>query len=82
MTPAESELQLTSRGITGVPPEALSTVRTNAAADATPAGPQRSLPFVLGELTGARPAWPGAGLIDPFRIGMARSTPPSPTSRC
>ena len=38
MTPAESELQLTSRGITGVPPDALSTVRTNAAADAGPAG--------------------------------------------
>ncbi len=30
MTPAESELQLTSRDITGVPPDALSTVRTNA----------------------------------------------------
>ena len=34
MTPAESELQLTSRGITGVPPDMLSTVRTNAAVDA------------------------------------------------
>ena len=147
MTPAESELQLTSRGITGVPPDALSTVRTNAAVDATPAGRQRSLPlivlspgftnprstltalaedlashgyvvagidhtyesfatafpdgrvttclarqaprrgpgfwekvaagraadvgFVLNELTGARPAWPGAGLIDPSRMAMA-----------
>src|SRR5580693_7995519 len=30
MTPAESELQLTSRDITGVPPDALSTVRTHA----------------------------------------------------
>ncbi len=39
MTPAESELQLTSRDITGVPPDALSTVRTNAVSDATPAGP-------------------------------------------
>src|SRR5258707_4725353 len=29
MTPAESELQLTSRGITVVPPDALSTVVTN-----------------------------------------------------
>ena len=47
MTPAESELQLTSRGITGVPPDALSTVRTNAAADATPAGRQRALPLVV-----------------------------------
>jgi dienelactone hydrolase len=147
MTPAESELQLTSRGITGVPPDALSTVRTNTVSDATPAGRQRSLPlvvlspgftsprstltalaedlashgyvvagidhtyesfatafpdgrvttclarearqrgtgsqekvaagraadvsFVLNELTGTRPAWPGAGLIDPSRIAMA-----------
>ena len=147
MTPAESELQLTSRGITGVPPDVLSTVRTNAAADATPAGSQRTLPlvvlspgftnsrsaltalaedlashgyvvagidhtyeslgtsfpdgrvttclaretrrrgegfwekvvagraadvtFVLDELAGARPAWPGAGLIDPSRVAMA-----------
>src|ERR1700756_3969807 len=31
MTPAESGLQLTSRGITGVPPDVLSKVRTNAA---------------------------------------------------
>jgi len=152
MTPAESELQLTSRGITGVPPDALSKVRTNAAVDATPAGRQRSLPlvvlspgftnsrsaltalaedlashgyvvagidhtyeshatafpdgrvttslarearrrasgfqesgfqekvaagraadvsFVLGELTGAHPARPGAALIDPSRVAMA-----------
>jgi dienelactone hydrolase len=147
MTPAESELQLTSRGITGVPPDVLSTVRTNAVTDATPEGRQRGLPFVvlspgftnsrsaltalaedlashgyvaagidhtyesfgtafpdgrvatalarearrggtgsqeqvaagraadvsfvLGELTGAHPAWPGAGLIDPSRIAMA-----------
>jgi Platelet-activating factor acetylhydrolase, isoform II len=47
MTPAESELQLTSRGITGVPPDVLSKVRTNAAVDATPAGHQRSLPLVV-----------------------------------
>ena len=146
MTPAESRLQLTSRDITGVPPDALSTVRTNAAVDATPAGRPRSLPlivlspgftsprstltalaedlashgyvvagidhtyesfatafpdgrvttcraregprgrgfwekvtagraadvgFVLGELTGAHPAWPGAALIDPSRMAMA-----------
>src|ERR1700728_4456449 len=147
MTPAESELQLTSRGITGIPPDTLSTVETNAVSDATPAGHPRSLPlvvlspgftssrstltalaedlashgyvvagidhtyesfatafpdgrvttclarearrrgggsqekvtagraadvsFVLGELTGAHPAWPGAGLIDPARIAMA-----------
>ena len=147
MTPAESELQLTSRGLTGVPPDALSTVRTNAVSDAAPAGDEGSLPlvvlspgftnprntltglaedlashyyvvagidhtyeslatafpdgrvttclaraarrtdegfkekllagraadvsFVLGELTGAHPAWPGAALIDPARIAMA-----------
>jgi Platelet-activating factor acetylhydrolase, isoform II len=147
MTPAESELQFTSRGIGGVPQDALSTVRTNAVSDATPAGGQRSLPlvvlspgftnsrstltalaedlashdyvvagidhtyesfatafpdgrvatclareaprrgpgfwekvvtgraadvsFVLGELTGTYPPWPGAGLIDPSRIAMA-----------
>src|SRR6202035_5095594 len=47
MTPAESRLQLTSRGITGVPPDALSTVRTNAVSDATPAGRQRALPLVV-----------------------------------
>jgi dienelactone hydrolase len=145
MTPAESELQLTSRGITGIPPDTLSTTRTNAVSDATPTGRQHSLPlvvlspgftnsrsaltalaedlashgyvvagidhtyesyatafpdgrvttclareaprrdrmeevaasraadvrFVLDELTGAHPAWPGAGLIDPSRIAMA-----------
>jgi dienelactone hydrolase len=147
MTAAESELHLASRGITGIPPGALSTVETNAVSDAVPAGQQRSLPlvvlspgfmssrsaltalaedlashgylvagidhtyeshatafpdgrvtsslarearrrdsgsqekvaagraadvsFVLGELTGADPAWPGAGLIDPSRIAMA-----------
>jgi dienelactone hydrolase len=145
MTPAESELQLSSRGITAIPPDVLSMVETSAVSDATPAGHQRSLPlvvlspgftssrstltalaedlashgyvvagidhtyeshatafpdgrvttclarerrgngsqakvaasraadvsFVLGELTGVHPAWPGAGLIDPSRIAMA-----------
>ncbi len=145
MTPAESGLLLASRGITGVPPDVLSTVRTNAVSDATPAGRPRSLPlvvlspgftnsrsaltalaedlashgyvvagvdhtyesfatafpdgrvttglareaprsgrgekvvagraadvcFVLDELTGAQPAWPGAALIDPSRMAMA-----------
>ena len=47
MTAAESELQLTSRGITGVPPDALSTVRTNAVGDAAPAGEPRALPLVV-----------------------------------
>jgi dienelactone hydrolase len=147
MTPAESELQLTSRSIAGVPPDMLSTVRTNAVTDATPAGRQRALPlvvlspgftnsrstltalaedlashgyvvagidhtyesfatafpdgrvatclareargrdegskekqmagraadvsFVLDELTGGSPVWPGAALIDPSRMAMA-----------
>jgi dienelactone hydrolase len=147
MTPAESEHQLTSRNITGVPPGVLSTVRTNAVSDAAPAGRPRVIPlvvlspgftnsrsvltalaedlashgyavagidhtyesfgtafpdgrvttclaretrrrgegfgekavagraadvsFVLDELTGGHPAWPGAGLIDPSRIAMA-----------
>ncbi len=47
MTPAESGLQLTSRGITSVPPDTLSTVRTNAVTDAAPPGRQRSLPLVV-----------------------------------
>jgi predicted dienelactone hydrolase len=47
MTPAESELQLTSRGITGVPPDTLSTVETNAVSGARPAGRQHSLPLVV-----------------------------------
>jgi dienelactone hydrolase len=47
MTPAESELQLTSRGITGIPQDTLSTVETNAVSDARPAGRQHSLPFVV-----------------------------------
>ena len=147
MTPAESELQLTSRGITGLRPDALSTTRTNAAVDATPEETQRSHPlvvlspgftnsrsaltalaedlashgyvvagidhtyesygtafpdgrvttclarqardrdsgfkekvvggraadvsFVLSDLTGAQPAWPGTALINPSRMAMA-----------
>ena len=147
MTPAESELQLTGRGITAVPRDALSTVETNAVSGARPAGQRRGLPlvvlspgftnprstltalaedlashgyvvagidhtyesfattfpdgrvttclarqaprrgsgfwekvtagraadvsFVLGELTGAHPAWPGAALIDPSLMAMA-----------
>ncbi len=47
MMPAESELLLASAGITSVPRDALSTVRTNAVSDAAPAGPQRSLPLVV-----------------------------------
>jgi predicted dienelactone hydrolase len=47
MTRAESELQLTSRGITGMPPDMLSTVRTNAAVDATPARIPRGHPLAV-----------------------------------
>jgi dienelactone hydrolase len=47
MTPAESEFQLTSRGITTLPPAALSAVRTNAVSDAAPAGQTGSLPLVV-----------------------------------
>src|ERR1700761_7399925 len=46
LTRTESELQLTSRGITGVPPDALSATRTNAVSDATPSGIPRSLPLI------------------------------------
>ena len=35
------------------------------------AGRAADVSFVLNELTGAHPAWPGAGLIDPSRIAMA-----------
>lgn len=47
MTPAESELQLSCRGITGLRPDTLSTTRTNAAVDATPEGTRRSHPLVM-----------------------------------
>ena len=47
MTPAESELLLANDGITGVPQDALSTARTNAVSDATPAGRQRSHPLIV-----------------------------------
>jgi Platelet-activating factor acetylhydrolase, isoform II len=35
------------------------------------AGRAADVCFVLAELTGARPAWPGAGLIDPSAMAMA-----------
>jgi dienelactone hydrolase len=47
VTSAESELQLTSRGITGVRPDVLSTTRTNAAVDAAPEGTPRSHPLIV-----------------------------------
>ena len=47
MTRAEAELQLASRGITGIPPDTLTAVRTNAISGARPAGRQHSLPLVV-----------------------------------
>jgi predicted dienelactone hydrolase len=47
MTPAESRLQLTSRGITGVPVDVLSTVRTHAVSGAAPAGRPHGHPLVV-----------------------------------
>jgi pimeloyl-ACP methyl ester carboxylesterase len=47
VTSAESELQLASRDIAGIPLDALSTVETSAVSNATPAGQQRSLPLVV-----------------------------------
>ena len=45
LTPAESELLLADGNVTSVPPDVLSTVRTNAVRDAKPAG--RHLPLVV-----------------------------------
>lgn len=47
MTATESELLLDEGGITGVPLDVLSTTRTNAFADARPAGHTRGLPLVV-----------------------------------
>ena len=47
MTAAESGLMLANAGVTGVPPGALSTVRTSAVSDAVPAGRSRGHPFVV-----------------------------------
>jgi dienelactone hydrolase len=47
MTSAESGLLLASAGVTGIPQDVLSTVRTNAVSDATPAGNQRGHPLVV-----------------------------------
>jgi dienelactone hydrolase len=47
MTPKESELLLTSAGITGVPRDVLSRTRTNAYTDAEPAGGEHRLPLVV-----------------------------------
>lgn len=45
--------------------------RGNGSQEKVAAGRAADVSFVLGELTGAHPAWPGAGLIDPSRMGMA-----------
>jgi hypothetical protein len=47
MTPAESRLLLAGAGITGVAPDVLSTVATNAVSDAKPAGHQRTHPLAV-----------------------------------
>ncbi|WP_260195759.1 alpha/beta hydrolase family protein [Actinophytocola gossypii] len=47
LTPAESRALLADGGITTVPPDALSTVRTNAVVDARPSGRPRSRPLVV-----------------------------------
>jgi predicted dienelactone hydrolase len=47
VTPKESELLLTSSGVTDVPPDVLSRTRTNAYLDAEPAGGTRRLPLVV-----------------------------------
>ena len=47
MTPAESRLLLESGGLTDLPPDLLSTVRTNAVRDARPSGRAHSLPLVV-----------------------------------
>lgn len=47
MTPTESELLLRHGGITGLPMDALSTTRTNASIDATPADLPASAPVVV-----------------------------------
>ncbi len=47
MTPLESERNLERQNIPGLPLDVLSTVRTNAAVDAKPAGRRHSLPLVV-----------------------------------
>ncbi|MEU4573163.1 alpha/beta hydrolase [Nonomuraea sp. NPDC023979] len=47
MTPKESELLLKDGGLTSIPADTLSKVRTNAFTDARPAGRARSLPLVV-----------------------------------
>ncbi|MCC8250716.1 alpha/beta hydrolase family protein [Saccharothrix luteola] len=47
MTPAESQAALEEGGITTVPPDALSHVRTNAVVDARPVGRRHGLPLVV-----------------------------------
>jgi dienelactone hydrolase len=47
MTPEESRLLLTGAGVTGVPPDSLSTTRTNSHRDAAPAGARHTLPLVV-----------------------------------
>src|SRR5260370_595918 len=76
MTPAESRLQLTGRGITGIPQDALTTVRTNAVSDATPAGRQRALPLVVLSPAFPRPRPPGRSGRRRHRRGRPRRPVP------
>jgi hypothetical protein len=47
VTPAESQALLEDGDITDIPLDVLSTVRTNAVADAKPAGHKHSLPLIV-----------------------------------
>jgi dienelactone hydrolase len=47
MTPTESQLLLKDSGLTGIPTDLLSRTRTNAVADADPAGAEHGLPLVV-----------------------------------
>ncbi|MEV8440546.1 alpha/beta hydrolase [Actinosynnema sp. NPDC051121] len=47
MTPTESRAVLEEAGITTLPPDALSTVRTNAVVDARPVGRRHGLPLIV-----------------------------------
>jgi Platelet-activating factor acetylhydrolase, isoform II len=75
MTAAESELLLSNAGVTGVPPRVATALAREAPrrdrSEKVVAGRAADVSFVLDELTGAHPPWPGAGLIDASRIGMA-----------
>jgi hypothetical protein len=78
MTPAESELQLTSRGITGVPPDGLSTVRTNGVTGAAPQSRHSGLP--LAATSGLSSTSTCAASRKPCCTSRHRTTPRSPSA--